>query len=162
MAERASDDEDAVRRYCVFERGPREMQNAFRIHRDGVFTFAAFSEGRRMALRQVVDDGAQAAPFIGAIKRAVQRERPDLRCTSFRTEPHGATSRRYGFGVVDGAGVGLVAGALVVAGAGGSVGWRAQYTTTPKITTTTAAIAYQRRLSKFIATSRTGCRRNFG
>jgi hypothetical protein len=85
------------------------------------------------------------------------RARPDYGARPSEPNHTGRPSRRYGFGVVDGAGVGLVAGALVVAGAGGSVGWwRAQYTTTKITPTMTAAIAYQRRLSKFIATSRTG------
>src|SRR5579864_7696164 len=65
-----------------------------------------------------------------------------------------ASSRRYGFGaVVDGA-VGVVAGELVVAGAGGAMFWLRVQNTATKITTTiSAAIAYQKRLSpkKFIA-----------
>jgi hypothetical protein len=68
-----------------------------------------------------------------------------------------ASSPRYGFGVGVGEGSGVVADELLLAGAGGAAGWLCGPRATYKITnTTSAATAYQRRLSpkKFIATSR--------
>ena len=95
----------------------------------------------------------QAAFALTLLLRPVgsARSTDDVRCG-------GEQPRRYFFGaVVDGV-VGVVAGALVVAGAGGAiVALRFQSTATTITTTITAAIAYQKRLSpkKFIATSLT-------